>query len=136
MKALTTRLSLVVSLLTFSLTVFAADPLLPIGDWLKDALQLGLTWKSLGTWGALGALLMLVVNATKTEVLSSLFDKLGSVGKRLLVLLLSAVVGGLPVLAAGGSVVDFLGAMFGGAAGAMLLHELVSAILEALKPKT
>lgn len=120
---------LVLAVLLMPVFAFAdGEATVPIGDFLMQLFNLVKDWKTLGTIGLVSAVLVLVVQATKTQYLGGLFDKLGPVGKRLLVLGISAVLVGLPVFVAGGSFVSGIAAILGSSAGAVFLNELLKAI--------
>lgn len=117
-----------IALVMVPMVAFGADEAQPLGDFLMSLFNLLKDWKTLGTMGVVSAVLLLIVQATKTQFLGGFFDKLGAVGKRLLVLGISAVMVGLPVLMQGGTVVAALAAILGSSAGAVFLNELLKAI--------
>lgn len=108
----------------------AADVLMPaasqdLGKWIAEALQLGKSWRQIGTIGALVVLVNLLTNATKTKVLDGLFHKLPDGAQLILVLALSTLSAGLVAAYNGGGWADFIGTSLQSASGAMLLNEVL-----------
>jgi hypothetical protein len=125
--------ALVFSVLSF----FAfAEPMPPLTgtteisfvDFIRQLFELANGWKTLTAWACATAVLKVLVDATKTQFLGSLFDKLGPVGKRLLPLVFSALMVGTTAAAAGAALPNALIAIVTSGAGSMLLYELLSAI--------
>ena len=101
-------------------------------DWLQHAITLFKDWKTLGIWAGIAAVVKLVVDATNTQFLGGLFDKLGPAGKALLIAVAGCLVAGTTVLASGGSVVEAVGAALASSGGAVALNELIKLIKEAI----
>lgn len=112
--------------------VVPTDPdTVPIFDFVKMIFDV--KWKELGVWGIVSTILTLLVAATKVPSLGGFFDKLGPVGKRLLVLGFSTLLVGTTVLAAGGSLSAAVAAVLGSSAGAVFFHEMWKPVLELIK---
>ena len=83
-------------------------------------------------WAIIAGILKLVVDATKTQILGGFFDKLGSVGKLLVVTGASAVLVGVSALASGASFWEALAAVVASSSGAVFLNEIIKAIKKML----
>lgn len=102
-------------------------------DFLRQLFEVGASAGKVTGWAFAALVVKLLVDSLKTEFLKSLWDKLGPVGHRLAVLILSALTVGVGALATGANMLDALVATAQSAAGAMLLHEVYSAVRDLLK---
>ena len=102
-------------------------------DWLKELFNVGASVGKVSGMALVALVVKLLVDSLKTEVLKNVWDKLGAVGHRLAVLVLSALTVGVGAMATGATLLDALVATAQSAAGAMLLHELFTAVKDLLK---
>jgi hypothetical protein len=111
-----------------------AATVVPIQDWLGQALALGKDWKAMGVWAVLAGLVNLLINASKTELIGGLFHKLSDNAQVLLILGLSTVLAGVTVLAKGGTLADAAIATLQSAAGAMFFQEFFNRVIKKPEP--
>lgn len=130
---------MLVLMLVLPLAVMAADVVpMPTEDgslleWILAVLAFAKGAASgMGGWAIVAGLLKLVVDATKTQLLGGFFDKLGSVGKLLVVTGASALLVGVSALASGASFWEALAAVVASSSGAVFLNEIIKAIKNAL----
>lgn len=106
---------------------------LPLLDFLRQLFDLGSSAGKVTGWAFAALVVKLLVDSLKTEFLKGLWEKLGPVGHRLAVLVLSALTVGVGAMATGANLLDALVATAQSAAGAMLLHELYTAVRDLIK---
>ena len=132
---------LFLALFAFPLALLANDvvpmpaPVLEDGllEWILAVLSFGKGVAGGVTgWALIAGALKLLVDATKLPILGGIFDKLGSVGKLMVVNGAAAALVGVSALASGASLMDALAATVASSAGAVFLNEIVKAIKKAL----
>lgn len=107
---------------------------LAFSDWITEIFSLTKTWGTLGNYGAILAVLKILMDATKTDFLGNLYDKL-TVGSQIAVMAgLSAATVGVGILATGGNLAAAAVAVIQSSAGAMIVHWIVGLIYKPATP--
>lgn len=101
-------------------------------DWIKGILSLKDTASTMNFVGVASAVLKLLVDLTKWPALGGVFDKLGALGKLLLINGLATLLVLTTALASGANFFDALGATLASSAGAVFLTEMLKLVKKAV----